>query len=144
MLGLSGNNFVKFFVCFVISQWIFNGKFSKMHTWPSTASKRCFGLLLVVNKSTLVSELCFQVTALVCRAGHLLPRNAGCSQCVCDFTCAAAACVGADWMSALEAIARTGTWLRDHPSGVCTLDSVPLGRVKMSLAQSAAWSQPNF
>lgn len=85
-------------------------------------------------KSALVSELPFQVTALVCKAGHLFPRNPGCSQCGCDFTRAAVACVRADWKLAPEAIAGAGTWLRDHHSGVCTHDLVPLGRVKMSLA----------
>lgn len=88
----------------------------------------------VVNKSALVSELPFQVTALVCRAGHLFRRNPGCSQCVCDFACAVVPCVRADWMLAPEAIAGAGTWLGDHHSGVCTHDLVPLGRVKTSLA----------
>lgn len=63
-------------------------------------------------KSALVSELPFQVAALVFRAGHLFPGNPGCFQCVCDFTCAAVACVRADWMLALEATVGVGTWLQ--------------------------------
>ncbi|XP_063269020.1 thrombospondin type-1 domain-containing protein 4-like [Prinia subflava] len=57
---------------------------------------------LAANKSALVSELPFQVTALVCRAGHLFPRNPGSSQRVCDGTCAAVACARAGGVLAAE------------------------------------------
>lgn len=66
------------------------------------------------------------------------------SVCVCDFTCAAVACVRPEWMLAPEAVAGAGTWLRDHHCGVCTHDLVPLGRVRMSLAGSAGCRREGF